>query len=109
MPGGVVSGGAALTDIAADLVATNDVMLPDLTDEVKVISHEFIYAVQWRDVAQLTDIDHAVVVTDNGAVIAVITDGRLVVASDSYGGFTVAAPVKVSVRTDAADRLSLDD
>ena len=59
--------------------------------------------------AQLTDIDHAVVVTDNGAVIAVITDGRLVVASDSYGGFTVAAPVKVSVRTDAADRLSLDD
>ena len=108
VPSGVVDRGGALADIATELIAANDVMLPDLTDDVTVISRDFIYAVQWRDVAHLTEIDDAAVVTSDGAVIAVITDGRLVVASDSYGT-NVATPVGVSVQVDTADRVSLDD
>lgn len=109
VPGGVASGGMVLTDIAADQIAFSNVMLPDLTDEVNVISRDFTYAVEWREVAQLTTVDDAVVVANDGAIIAIISDGRLVVASDSYGGVNVGEPVSVSRPDTTASRLSPDD
>ena len=109
IPGSMTSGGAMLTEIAAHQIATNNVRLPDLTDEVQVISRDFIYAVQWRDVAQITALDDAVVVTDGGAIVAIITDGRLIVASDSYDGVNIGEPGRVSEPIGTVSRFSSDD
>ncbi len=65
-------------------------VLPDLDDRVTVLTEQFAYSVAWRDVARL-DLDgaDAVVVDDDGAVVARIHDGRLTVSHDLLVGSSI--------------------
>lgn len=58
------------------------VVLPDLDDTVVVLTEDFAYAVAWKDVARVEVATDAVVVADDGTVVARIVDGRIVMNDD---------------------------
>ncbi|NND75808.1 MAG: hypothetical protein HKN44_12460 [Ilumatobacter sp.] len=60
-------------------------VLPDLDDEVLVLTENVAYALPWSEVAWL-EIDDAVVVNSDGAIVARFEAGRLIVAADAVVG-----------------------
>lgn len=66
-------------------------MLPDLDDQVIVLTDRYAYRVSWRDVSRLAISVDAIVVDQLGAVVAHIDDGRLVVSHDLMVGAAFAA------------------
>lgn len=71
--------GGSLPDASAAAV------LPDLDDEVVVLTDHVAYALPWRDVALLS-VEDAVVVDADGAIVARFESGRLVVSADAVVG-----------------------
>ena len=66
-------------------------VLPDLYDQVFVVTDQYAYSVAWSDVARLDVAGNAVVVRSNGAIVARFSDGRLIVSHDSLVGSALAA------------------
>jgi len=64
-------------------------ILPDLDDQVTVLTEQFVYPVAWRDVTRIDLTADAVVVDSNGVVVALIVDGRLVVSHDLLVGASI--------------------
>ncbi len=60
-------------------------VLPDLDDEVLVVTDHVAYALAWREVAWL-DVDDAIVLGADGAIVARFEDGRFVVTADAVVG-----------------------
>lgn len=66
-------------------------VLPDLHDQVLVLTDQYAYSVAWSDVARLDVAGDAVVVGPNGAIVARFTDGNLIVSHDSLVGSALTA------------------
>jgi hypothetical protein len=60
-------------------------ILPDLDDEVLVLTDTFAYSVAWRDAARL-DVEEGIVVGRDGEVVARFIEGRLVASHDLLVG-----------------------
>lgn len=65
-------------------------VLPDLDDQVLVVTPSVAWAVPWRDVAWLRVDGDASVLAADGSVVARFDDGRLVVSADALVGAAVA-------------------
>lgn len=89
-----------------DLAATE---LPDLDDDVVVLTDEHAYVVRWRDVAAMSQTDDAIVLAEDGSIIAVIKLGHLVVAPDTKVGATVGATVGAEVGATVGATVGADD
>lgn len=78
---------AAIADVPAAAFAssrstdTSRAVLPDLDDEVLVLTDTHAYSVAWRDAARL-DVDDGIVIARDGVLVARFTEGRLVVSHD---------------------------
>ena len=68
-----------------------EAVLPDLHDQVLVLTDQYAYSVAWSDVARLDVEGDAVVVRANGEIVARFNDGRLIVSHDSVVGSAFAA------------------
>lgn len=66
-------------------------VLPDLHDQVLVVTDQYAYPVAWSDVARLDVAGDAVVIRSDGAIVARFSDGRLIVSYDSLIGSALAA------------------
>lgn len=66
-------------------------VLPDLHDQVLVLTDQYAYSVAWSDVARLDVAGDAVVVRANGEIVARFSNGRLIVSHDSLVGSALAA------------------
>lgn len=66
-------------------------VLPDLHDQVLVLTDQYAYSVAWSDVARLDVAGDAVVVRSNGEIVARFSNGRLIVSHDSLVGSALAA------------------
>lgn len=86
----------AIADIPAvalrsgNSTTANSAVLPDLDDTVTVITDQYAYPVAWRDVTRL-DVTDGIVVDADGAIVARITEGRLVVSHDLLVGGVLSA------------------
>jgi hypothetical protein len=80
---------------AAAYLSTNlsdpQAVLPDLHDQVLVVTDQYAYSVAWSDVARLDVAGDAVVIGSNGAIVARFSDGRVIVSHDSLVGSALAA------------------
>jgi hypothetical protein len=65
-------------------------VLPDLHDQVLVLTDQYAYSVAWSDVARLDVAGDAVVVRADGAIVARFIHGRLIVSHDSLVGSAFA-------------------
>lgn len=86
----------AIADVPAAAYRSTDLsdpqaILPDLHDQVLVVTDQFAYSVAWIDAARLDVEGDAVVVGPNGAIVARFSDGRLIVSHDSLVGSALAA------------------
>lgn len=78
---------AAIADVPAAAFGsglatdTSRVVLPDLDDEVLVLTESYAYSVAWRDAARL-DVEDGIVIARDGELVARFTEGRLVVSHD---------------------------
>ncbi|MEZ7962692.1 MAG: hypothetical protein QMC04_12245 [Ilumatobacter sp.] len=68
-----------------------EAVLPDLHDQVLVLTDQYAYSVAWSGVARLDVEGDAVVVRANGEIVARFKDGRLIVSHDSVVGSAFAA------------------
>jgi hypothetical protein len=68
-----------------------EAVLPDLHDQVLVLTDQYAYSVAWSDVARLDVEGDAVVVGTNGEIVARFSDGRFIVSHDSLVGSAFAA------------------
>jgi hypothetical protein len=85
----------AIADVPAAAYRSTDssdpqAVLPDLHDRVLVVTDQYAYSVTWSDVARLDVAGDAVVVRDNGAIVARFSNGRLIVSHDSLVGSALA-------------------
>lgn len=85
----------AIADVPAAAYRSTDLsdpqaVLPDLHDQVLVLTDQYAYSVVWRDVTRLGVAGDAVVVLANGAIVARFNDGRLIVSHDSLVGSALA-------------------
>jgi len=69
---------------------TAQAVLPDLDDRVTVLTEQLVYAVAWRDVARIDLTANAIVVDDDGHVVARIDDGQLIVSHDLLVGASIS-------------------
>jgi hypothetical protein len=69
---------------------TASAILPELSDDVLVLTGHSAYAVPWSEVALLALDDDAIVVAADGSIIAKVIDGRLVVTADAKVGSAIA-------------------
>lgn len=76
---------AAVPNSTARDRATTAAVLPDLDDDVLVVTDHVAYALPWRDVA-LLEVDDAVVIGADGSVVARFVDGRFVPSADAVVG-----------------------
>ena len=63
--------------------------MPDLHDQVIVLTEQFAYSVAWRDVSQLNLTESAVVVDHEGTIVGLLDAGRLTVSHDLRVGATI--------------------
>ena len=80
----------ALSSRSAATGEAAQAVLPDLDDRVTVVTEQLVYAVAWRDVARLDLSADAVVVDDDGHIVARIEDGRLIVSHDLLVGASIS-------------------
>ena len=66
-----------------------EAVLPDLHDQVIVLTEQFAYSVAWRDVSQLNLTESAVVVDHEGTIVGLLDAGRLTVSHDLRVGATI--------------------
>jgi hypothetical protein len=65
-------------------------VLPDLDDRVTVLTEQYVYAVAWRDVTRIDATTDAVVIDEDGYVVALIEGGRLIVSHDLLVGASLS-------------------
>lgn len=65
-------------------------VLPDLDDQVTVLTEQFAYAVAWRDVTRIDATTDAVVIDQAGYLVARIVDGRFIVSHDLLVGASLS-------------------
>jgi len=87
---------SAIADVPAGAYRSADssdpqAVLPDLHDQVLVLTDQYAYSVAWSDVARLDVAGDAVVVRSNGEIVARFSNGRLIVSHDSLVGSALAA------------------
>jgi hypothetical protein len=80
---------AAFRAESFDLLAETRAVLPDLDDRVTVLTAQFAYSVAWRDVSRLNVTDDAIVVDDEGVIVARIDDGHFIMSHDLLVGASI--------------------
>jgi hypothetical protein len=81
---------AAFRSLPSDGSTEDRAVLPDLEDQVTVLTEQFAYSVAWRDVGRLDLAEIAIVVDDEGTIVARIDDGRLIVSHDLLVGASIS-------------------
>ena len=81
---------AAFRSTSASVRRDAPAVLPDLDDRVTVLTEQFVYSVAWRDVSRLDVARDAIVVDDEGTIVARIDDGQFIASHDLLVGASIS-------------------